>query len=207
MLNAPAAVAVALEAAPQKGLSERRLVYVTVTDRATGDPVPIGAWTGDEDLTMQIISATTGLEETRTYYAMPALKVGEITCTTDMTVQSASIEMPQIADVVQALIRTHDARLARVEVHTLYLDVDTGQQLGTLVDWVGEVDKAPIRTPPVGEEGAATFRTVSDLMSMLTRINPRKSSYEGQKLRQGDEWGKYASTAGNWKLPWGQKNT
>lgn len=46
---------------------------------------------------------------------------------------------------------------------------------------------------------------MSEVFAMLTRTNPRKSSYEGQKIRGGDQWSKWASTVSSWKVPWGEK--
>lgn len=197
-----------LSNAPSQGIAERKLVYFTVRDRDTGENIGRGVWDGSEDLAITVRSGTTGVGEQRTYFAAALVSVGEISCTTDMTVQSVTIDLSQIADIAQALFRSYDARLARVEVHTLYLDPITGAPVGTLLDWVGEVDKAPLTTPTAGNEGKIELTTVSDIMSMLTRINGRKSSYEDQKKHAGgDEWSKYASTVGSWKIPWGQKST
>ncbi|AQZ51906.1 hypothetical protein [Martelella mediterranea] len=207
MIYASQAIIAALENAAENGLSERKLVYVHARDRVTGLVSGMGVWAGDEDLSITVASGLTGAAETRAYYGGGTLiDVGNIVCATDMTIRPLTIKLSQIADVAQALLRTLDIRLARVEVHTLYLDPATGAMIGSLLDFVGEVDKAPLSTPAAGDEGAIALTCVPDLMSMLTRINPRKSSYEDQKAHaNGDEWSLYASTAGDWTIWWGQK--
>lgn len=207
MIYASEEIISALENAAENGLSERKLVYVHAYERGTGVPSAMGVWSGDEDLSISVNSGLTGGNELRAYYGGGTLiSVGNIVCGTDMTIRPLTITLSQIADVPQALLRTLNIRLARVEVHTLYLDPTTGAMIGSLLDFVGEVDKAPLSTPAVGEDGKLTITCVPDLMSMLSRINPRKSSYEDQKAHEpGDEWSLYASTASEWKLWWGQK--
>jgi hypothetical protein len=208
MINASPEIVALLENAASEGLVERKLVWFSVKDRDTGAPVGRGFWDGSEDVNITVTSGISGLDEGRAYYGAALISVGDIACTTDMTVQSVSIDLSQIADVAQQIIRQYNARLAKVEVHTLYMHPVTGAMVGTLLDWVGEIDKAPIRTPAAGGEGGVKISTVSDIMSMLTRINGRKSSYEDQKKHAaGDEWSLWASTAGTWKIPWGQKST
>ncbi len=207
MISAPTAIVDLLTNATANGLVERKLVWFVVRDRATAAPIGRGVWDGSEDIAITVTSGITGLEETRDYYGAQLASVGEITCTADMTVQSCEIELTHIGDVAQQLVRQYEARLAQVEIHTLYLHPDTGMPVGTLLDWVGEIDKAPIKTPPIGSEGQIAIKTVSDIMSMLTRVNGRKSSYEdARKYAGGDEISLYASTAGSWKVPWGQKS-
>lgn len=208
MINASPEIVTLLENSAGDGHVERKLVWFVVKDRLSGAPVGRGIWDGSEDLSFTIASGLTGQNEARQYYGATLLSVGDIACTTDMTVQSVSIDLSQIADVAQQLMRQYNARLALVEIHTLYMHPETGMPVGALLDWVGEIDKAPIKTPRIGGEGSIAIQTVSDLMSMLTRVNGRKSSYEDQKKHgNGDEWSKYASTAGSWKIPWGQKST
>lgn len=207
MISATPELVTLLQNAPADGLSERKMIWFTVKERGTGNPVGRGIWDGSEDLSFTVISGVTGLPETRSYYGASLISVGDIACTTDMTVQSVTINLSQIADVAKQLIRQFNARLARVEIHTMYMHPETGMPVGTLLDWVGEIDKAPIKTPAIGGEGSIAIKTVSDIMSMLTRINGRKSSFEDQrKHANGDQWSKYASTAGTWNVAWGQKS-
>lgn len=196
-----------LNAAPDTGLVPRQAVWLTVKERATGNRVERGIWTGDEDLNLTVYSGVTGALISRPYYADVISQVGEIPRVSDLTVQNVTIDLSQIADAATQLFRQYDARLGNVEIHDLLINPETGDQIGPgLISFLGVIDGAPIKTPKKGGTGSIKIKAVSDIFAMLTRTNPRKSSYEGQKIRGGDEWGKYASTVSSWKIPWGEKS-
>ena len=44
----------------------------------------------------------------------------------------------------------------------------------------------------------------SDAISMLTRTNPARRSYENQLRRDGDELNLYANAVGTWQVSWGE---
>jgi hypothetical protein len=207
MRNVSSAFMDALLSGRDRGIVPRRFLHVTARDRTTGAPAGIGLWTGDEDINVTLTSGVTGQEVTRTYYGARNLVIPTIPRVSDMTIQTITVTMSQIADAVQQLIRGYDVRLAKAEIHDGLLDPVTRQLVAPPeLSFLGEVDGAPIETPAVGGEGKASLKLVSDAISMLARKNPRKSSYEGQKRRDGDEWGLYASTVATWKIPWGQKS-
>ncbi len=207
MRNVNPAFMSALTEARDRGIVPRRFLYVTAKDRSAGAPAGIGLWTGDEDINVTLISGITGQEVMRTYYGARNLVIPAIPRVSDMTIQTITVTMSQIADAVQQLIRGYDVRLAKAEIHDGLLDPVTRQLVSPPeLSFLGEVDGAPIETPAVGGQGKASLKLVSDAISMLARKNPRKSSYEGQRRRAGDEWGLYASTVATWKIPWGQKS-
>ncbi|MGV0909266.1 hypothetical protein [Martelella sp. FOR1707] len=205
MKSVSAAFIAALVGAREKGLVARSLVYVTARDRATGVPVSLGFWTGGEDLDIDVIDGSSGGIVTRTYLGDVNLEVPEIPRVSDMTIQTVDIELSQIAAAVQQLVRGWDARLASVEVHQLLIDPATGQAAGPAeVTFLGIVDGEPVETPAAGEEGGITLHLISAAIAMLARTNPLKSSYEGQKRRQDDQWGRYSGVVENWDIPWGR---
>lgn len=207
MRNITAALLSAITGATDSGIAPRTLIYVTAKDRGTGLPVNVGIWSDIDDANITVLSGVTGLPETRAYYGAGALlDVSDIPRVSDLTIQTVTVTLSQIADVSQLLVREYDARLAKVEIHRVVLDPKSGAPVSVeLPVFLGEVDGAPITTPPIGGEGSIELRVVSDAISMLARTNPRKSSYEAQKRRQGDEWGLYSGTVATWKMPWGQK--
>ncbi|UDF29394.1 UNVERIFIED_ORG: hypothetical protein LHK14_18050 [Roseateles sp. XES5] len=208
MIEADPALVALLNASPEDGHGERKLVWLVARRRDTGAEVTRGLWNGEDDITFSIRSGFTGLNEDRTYYGASIKDVGEIVSGIDLNVPSVDVTLPIMNDVTEQLLREYNARLASVEIHTLYLAPNTGMPVGTLLDFVGEVDKAPIKTPEAGGEGSIVIKVVSDIMSMLTRINGRKSSHEDQaKYGDGDQINKYASTVARWPIPWGQKRT
>ncbi|WP_085025598.1 hypothetical protein [Ensifer aridi] len=207
MRNITAALLDAITQARDTGLVPRTLVWVTAKNRTTGLPESVGVWTDHEDANITVLSGTTGLPVTRLYYGGGSLlQVSEVPRVADLTVQTVTIDLSQLATAAQLLTREYDVRLAKVEIHQVLLDPKSGQLVSVEAPvFLGEVDGAPVNTPSIGGEGSIKLKVVSDAISMLTRTNPRKSSYEAQKRRQGDEWGLYAGTVETWKIPWGQK--
>jgi hypothetical protein len=205
MRNITNDMAAALADAPQKGLVPRRYVWVTAKDRETGLPVSEGFWSGDEDVMINVIDGRLGTIVARGYRgAGQLLQISPIPRVSDLTEQTVTIDLSQIAPAVQQLVRGYDVRLARVEIHEMTHSTISRQPVSPPEPvFVGVVDGAPINTPAVGGDGKAELRCVSDAISMLTRTNPRKSSYEAQKLRSGDEWGLYSGSVAGWDIKWG----
>lgn len=208
MRNIDANFLEALVAAPQDGLIPRKFVSFKVKDRDSGALSYLNVWSGDEDITLNVTSGETGASVSRTYVGKGALQgVGEITLSSDMTVQQVDIELSQIADVDLAIVFEYDVRFAKVEVHEMAFDVDTRQPAAEPpCVFYGEVDGAPVNIPAVDGEGSISIKCVSDAITMLTRTNTAKSSYNQQKRRSGDEWGKYSNVVANWGIAWGEKD-
>jgi hypothetical protein len=190
-----------------QGILPRTFVWLTAKAFDTGAPVSFGVWTGDDDISVTVISGTTGLPEARAYLGGLNISIGDQPRVSDMTQQSITVEMSQVADAAQTMARGYDLRLAKVEIHEMTLDPSTGQ-LSAIpqLSFLGQVDTAPFDTPSVGQDGKIALNAVSDAISMLSRTNPQKSSYEGQKRRGNDQWGKYSSAVKSWSIPWGQKS-
>lgn len=206
MKNVSPAFMATLAKARDLGLEPVHFVWFQALARDTGLPVEIGYWTWDEDVSVSVISGTTGLPVSRTYYGALNLEVSDIPYVSDLTIQTVTVSFGQIAAAAQQVVREYDLRLAKCEIHAMAVDPDTGVLASApeLV-FLGEVNGAPINTPAVGQDGSIELSIRSDAISMLARKNSRKSSYEGQKLRSGDEWGKYSSTVATWTVPWGKK--
>jgi hypothetical protein len=68
---------------------------------------------------------------------------------------------------------------------------------------LGQVNGAPESVAAAGGQSVRTIKVVSHTRE-LTRTNPAKKSDETYRLRQGDEFGRYAGTAGHWELFWGE---
>ncbi|MFB2562424.1 hypothetical protein [Rhizobium sp. IMFF44] len=196
----------ALQGARDNGLSIRSLVYFSVK-KLDGTPVELGVWTGDEDMAISVMSGVTGQMVYREYYGGGLVEdIDPIPRVSDLTIQTVTITLSQIASVTQQLARGYDIRLGKVEIHRAILDRKSRRPVSAPeLDFMGEIDGSPIDTPQIGEDGGIQINAVSDAISMLTRKNPLKSSYEAQKRRSGDEFGKYASTVSTWDIPWGQK--
>ncbi|EGL64444.1 hypothetical protein AGRO_2653 [Agrobacterium sp. ATCC 31749] len=208
MKNVSAAYQAALLGARDGSLVPVTFVWFRAKNWATGLPEEIGLWTWDEDINVTVLSGTTGLPVTRTYYGAVNLEVSDIPYVSDLTVQTVTIGMSQIADAAQQLVRGYDLRLAKCEIHEMTYDTLTGQlSSAPEIAFIGEVVGAPINTPSIGNSGSMDVSVISDAISMLTRTNPAKSSHEGQRRRDGDDWGINSSTISTWGIPWGRKTS
>lgn len=196
----------ALSQARDRGLVPRQLLYITAKEIATGEPAEIGYWTGDEDIEITVVSGITGSLVTRTYYGAVNLRLPSLPRVSDLTIQTLAIDITSIAPIVQEALRAYDLRLAKCEIHDGLLSVDSRLFVANPhISFLGEIDGSPIDTGAVGQQSRASLKIVSDAISMLTRVNPKKSSYEAQKRRENDQFGKYSSTIKTWRIPWGQK--
>ncbi len=181
MKNITSAFLAALTGARDTGLVPRRFVWITGKSFDTGDVASIGLWTGDDDIDISVISGITGVSEGRTYYGGLNLQLSPIARTADLTVQTVTITIGQIAPVAQQLLRGYDLRLAPVEIHDMTFDPVTRQPSSAPeISFLGIADGAPIKTPVVGQDGDIEISAISAAIAMLERNNPAKSSYEGQ---------------------------
>jgi hypothetical protein len=182
------------------------MFWITVKRRDNGDPVNFGLWTGDDTADLDVISGTTGLTVSRTYHGGVNLDIPEIPRVSDLTIQSVDVSFSAIAEVCKSIVFEHDPRLAKVEIHSAWLDpasrllVDPAE-----IDFLGEVDGAPVERGAVGGESMVRMTVVSDAIRMLTRRNPRKRSFEAQKRRSGCKFAEYSNAVGTWRVFWGEK--
>lgn len=195
----------ALAHARDQGIAPRDFFWITARSIETGEPVSFGLWTGDDAISIDVMSGSTGAVETRDYIGGVNLQVGDIPRVSDLTIQTIEVKFSALAPVCQDIIRAHDVRLAKVEIHNGWLDV-ASRGITDLpeIAFLGLVNGAPIETAAAGGESMATLNVVSDAISMLTRTNPRKRSYEGQKRRGGDEFGLYSNVVKVVRVFWGE---
>lgn len=196
----------ALASARDRGIVPRGFFWITVRDRGGGGPASFGLWTGDDAIELDVPSGQTGLPETRTYFGGVNLTIPEIPRVSDLTIQRIEIAFSALAPICRQIVRVHDPRLAKIELHAGWLDLDSRAIVDPPeIDFLGEVDGAPIETPAAGGESLVKLAIVSDAISMLTRTNPRKRSYEAQKRRGGDEFGLYSNVVKTWRIYWGEQ--
>lgn len=190
-----------LQSAPDEGIKPVYFLWVLAKNRDTGAAQSMGLWSGDEDFATSV-QAPDGGTVSRTYLGGCNLSVEGIQYVADLTDNPITISMSQIADATQQLVRGYDVRLAYCEIHATTL---TGGALTSppQLQWVGIVDEAPIATPSVGGDGNISFSVRSEIMSMLTAINPAKSSDAHQKRRAaGDRFSEYASVIHSRRVQW-----
>lgn len=199
------AFAASLTAARDGQIAPVYFLYVQAKDRDTGAVHPVGVWSGDEDITINV-EAPDGTTVSRTYYGGCNLDIPDgIPYVADLTDNPVQVSISQIADTDQILVRGYDVRLAYCEIH---VTTWTGGALTSApqLQWVGIIDEAPISTPAAGSDGSIEFSIRSEIMSQLTATNPAKSSDSHQKRRLStDQFSKYAGTVKSWNIQWFKK--
>lgn len=196
MRSYPAPFSAALAAARDDGIAPVYFFWAKPRDRATGAETPMGFWTGDEDVTLNV-PVPDGGGQVRTYIGGCGLHIEGMSRVGDLTDNPVTVSMSQIAGPAQWLARGLDPRLAYVEIHATCM-IGGSFASDPQIEWVGIIDEGPISTPSEGGDGAISYTVRSELMVMLTQINPAKSSDAHQKRRAaGDEFCKYAGIVGH----------
>lgn len=195
--------AATLAALNERALSARDFIWFTARTRDTGAAVSEGYWSDVGTVSAPVLNPATGLSETRTFYGAGSLiEIDPIPATANLVVKAINVRLSQVADRVQTLLRTYDARQARVEVYRGLFD---GTQLvaPAVSRFVGYLDEATIPTAAEGEDAAVVLRCVST-MQEITRSNPDTRSNASQLRRApNDKFFKDAGTVSQWQMHWG----
>lgn len=181
----------------------RDFLYVRGKD-SDGDPAPFGFWTGTDDVTTNVISATDGSTESRDFIGGGTLlDVPAIVDTIGLEARSVDFGLSQIHSAVADMIRGNNIRVAVVELHRGVYDPDTWTLVSTpFPRFLGRVDGAHVETAAIGGQGGITLSAMSNAID-LTRTNPALKSDETQRLRSDDRFRRYADTAGDIQVFWG----
>jgi len=184
----------------------RTLVTITVKDRLTGNPVPLGFWMDAGPASFNVVNPRTGAVEGRSFLGEALISVGEIPLISDISVRDVEAVLAAIDDSVQEAVRTYDVRNAPIEIHRVYLDPTTmGQVAPARCRFLGQVDTAPIETAAEGGASTVTLSCTSTTQE-LRRKNPDVASYESQILRKSDDdFYRDTGVASDWTLFWGRK--
>lgn len=192
--------ATAAQFAARAGLVARLLVWIVARDRATGEPVSLGFWSGNDAVQFAINGAA------RDYYGAGALmQVDDFTFSAGLDVRMQRLVLSPLAPEVAQVIRGYEPRLARIEVHRALFDPATMSLVAEphrlFRGWIDEVD---IATPAIGGQAAVTI-TMASTARAMTRTLSLKKSDESQKLRGGDRFRRYADISGSVDVWWGEK--
>lgn len=204
MRSLPPEILAALEA---RELVARDFLWIVARTRDTGSPVSDGYWSGVGQMTCDVINPNTGSPVERTFYGVGGLvSISDISLIANLTVQSVSIRMSQVADRVNDLHRTYDTKQAVVQVFRGLFSPDTREMVAAAEPrFVGFVDKIEIKTPSENEEGGVYMTCVSHTQEM-TRCNPDTRSDASQRLRSAsDNFFQDAAVVGDWELFWGKQ--
>lgn len=203
MRNADPAFLTALTNAGTDGLDVRRFLWVRcVTRDPTPAAAPIGLWTGDDDVNVSVIDGQTGSMVSRLYYGMGiSLQIPSIPRTSDFSIQTIAVEVSQVNNINEVMVRERNARFAKVDIHEGIISPVTGLLTSSPeIAMLGEVDGDPIDTPEAGGEGGITLEIVSDAIRSLTHKNPATRSDNGS----ADRFNRYSSLIPNMTPSWGE---
>lgn len=189
-------------------LIARDFIWFVVRDPDSGDPVYDGQWSDVGQITCDVIDPDTGGAQERTFYGSGTLiSVSAIQLTSDVTVQSVTVTLSQVASRVNELIRQYDCKQGQVQIFRGMFDPDSREIVGPAIPrFVGFIDHIEITTPKEGEEGAAVLTCVSHTQE-FTRTNTDTRSDASQKLRSAtDDFFADAATIGDVEFFWGKSS-
>lgn len=187
--------------APENGISVRDFVWV----ENIGATEAWGFYSGiDPAISLNVISARTGIEELRTYNGAGLLQnITDITLTTGLNVYNITINLSNISSIVNDMVRGSNIRNARVEIHRGVIDPVTGNLADPPIPhFVGTINQANPKRAPVGGSGSIEIVCTS-ITNELTRSNPAMFSDATMSRRNGDRFCRYVEAMADVKLPWG----
>ncbi|EFM60785.1 Hypothetical protein BIBO2_0232 [Brucella sp. BO2] len=194
-------------AALQAGqLVARDFLWLVARDRSTGALFSYGFWSDVGDVQAPMLNPNTGLAETRNFEGAGTLiQISDVPLVANLTIQTITIEMSQIDEAVNNIVRGYDLKQGQVEVYRGLFSPVTRQLVAPAVNrFIGYVDHIEINTPKEGDEGSVTLTCASHSQE-FTRYNPSTRSHEDQKRRDpDDDFFVDASTVGEWEHFWGQ---
>jgi hypothetical protein len=193
-------------------LQARRLVardflWIVARERGTNVPAPVGFWSDVENVSAAIVHPDTGGAVTRDWYGSGTLiAISDIPLVSNITVQTVTIQMSQIDDLVEQTFRLYDLKQARVEIYRGLFDPDSRQMTAPAeCRFIGFVDEANVDTPKEGEAGALVLTCKSHTQEM-TRSNPDTRSDASQRRRSAtDNFYQDTAVVGDWELFWGSE--
>ena len=91
------------------------------------------------------------------------LNISPIPRVSDLTIQTVTVDLSQIAIAVQEIAREFDLRLAKADIYKVTLNPLTKlASANPEIVFMGEVNGNPIDTPTVGDEGSIELELNSD---------------------------------------------
>lgn len=192
-------------------LSSRRLVardfiWFVVRDFDTGNPVTDGYWSGVGTISADVIDPETGSPVTRSFVGAPGLiSISDIPVVSNLTVQTITVTLSQVANRVNDLVRGFDCKQGKVQVFRGLFDVATRSMVAPAFPrFAGTIDEAPITTPKENDAGDVVLTCTGNTQE-LTRTNPDTRSDASQRLRDADDaFYLHTATVSEWQQYWGK---
>lgn len=171
-----------------------------------GDPVIFAFWTGEDNVTANVVTAIDGSTVSRNFIgggSLPESGVPAIVDAIGLEARAVTFDLNQLHGSTLAMLRANNIRVGGIELHRGLYDPDTWSLVADpLPRFLGRVDGARIVTPAVGGEGSMPITAVADTID-LTRTSPALKSDESQRQRSGDRFFRHSDTAGAVEVWWG----
>lgn len=203
MITITSSLANALE---NNSLVPRDFMTVSARNRSDNSTVKEHLWSGVEDIQVNVLNPFTNSTEARTFVgAGHMVGIGPVPRVGNLTVNTVTIQLSQVASDTDRLIRTYDPKYSVVELFRGWFDPDSK----SLVDvarprFVGFIDEIEVTTPKENEQGVVEV-TCKSFTQELTRASAATRSDSYQRLRDAnDTFRKYCATVGNREFRWGQ---
>lgn len=188
-------------------LVARDFLTLVVRRRDNGLAVQENLWSDLGNVSAQVIDPDTGFTVTRNWFGSGTLvAIDDIPMVSNLSVQNVSIQLNQIDDRINDLVRLYDAKQGRVEIYRGLFDPESRQMVAPAeCRFVGFIDQIDIKTPTENEDGHVVLTCASHTQEM-TRSNPDTRSDDSQRLRNSsDNFFVDTSTAGEWEVFWGSE--
>lgn len=205
MRNVPSNTYNVLHNAPTNGISVRDFVWI----QTVVGLFEFGFFSDiDPAVSLPVISGQTGFSVTREYQGAGALRsIDPITLSVGLNVFNIGVQLSNIHPTVNDMVRGHDVRNARIEIHRGIINPATGQLADPpMLHFMGTVNKAEPRRGRTGSEGAIEITATSNT-NELTRVNPAKFSDATISRRSNDRFLRYVDVMGDVRLYWGANPT
>lgn len=190
----------------QRRLVARDFIWFVVRDRDDGSPVYDGYWSDVGTITASVIDPETGGTSSRSWFGAGSLiSISDIPLISNLTVQTITVTLSQVADRVNDLIRTYDCKQGRVEIFRGLFDPDTRILVAPATRrFVGFIDHIEVKTPKENDEGGVTLSCTSHTQEM-TRSNPDTRSDSSQRIRSAtDNFLQDVAVVAEWEHFWGR---
>lgn len=202
-----------LDVATQGAIRDRRAViprnFVLIGPVAPvggGEAVHFGFTDFGEDIVTNIVDGWTGETVSRAFAGdnAPIVGIDPMPLKIGFEVDTVNVVLNHLHPAVQALVRGHNCRNAQVQIHRGWLSAESMLLVAPpRCRRRGSINGTPVTTPAIGDAGRVIVKVVPASRE-LTRTNPVKASHEFYQRRSGDQWGRYAGTAGRWEIVWGE---
>lgn len=191
----PTAVQAALDSG---NVTSRFCVWIESKDRETNGNVGGGIHTGIDDLFVTVDG-----QERRYYGAGQILSISPFVFEAGMDVQTQSIELSGVSPEVIQLLEYHDPKYQPVQIHAVFLNNETGEQIGTVSFFDGYIDS--IQITETERESKVAVSLVSSARRGTKNLAVKKSDAAMRTRNPDDAFRKYAATSGQGTAFWGME--